>query len=89
MGKMINERLRDLRKSKNLTIAQLAEKLGISSTTISIIESGRKVPTIGSIIKFAEGCGYAMEVNFVPIGEECSDLTIDVELDNRSKKTAN
>lgn len=44
-----NEKLQQLRKSRNLTQEQLAEKLYVSRTAISKWESGRGYPSIDSL----------------------------------------
>lgn len=44
-----NEKLQELRKNKNLTQEQLAEKLYVSRTAISKWESGRGYPSIDSL----------------------------------------
>lgn len=38
-------RLRDLRKSKNLTIAQLSKEVGIPASTLSMYEQGKRNPS--------------------------------------------
>ncbi len=43
-----------LRKSKNLTQSQLAEKLGISNRTISMWETGCSTPKLKTVIRLAE-----------------------------------
>jgi transcriptional regulator with XRE-family HTH domain len=44
-----NEKLQELRKSKNMTQEQLAEQLFVSRTAISKWESGRGYPSIDSL----------------------------------------
>lgn len=41
---MINERIRELRIEKGLTQRELAKELKLSSSTIAMYESGRRVP---------------------------------------------
>lgn len=45
----LNEKLQELRKNRNLTQEQLAEKLFISRTAVSKWESGRGYPSIDSL----------------------------------------
>lgn len=49
---MVN-RIRELRKEKNLTMKQLGDKLGFSEVTISQYETGKREPNHESLIKFA------------------------------------
>lgn len=53
--------LRDLRKRKNMSQADLAKKLGITVTTISRYERGqRKIP-----VEKAKRLGEILEVNWI------------------------
>lgn len=45
--------IKDLRKNKNLTQKQLAEKAGLSQSTISDIEDGTKSPRLKTLDKIA------------------------------------
>lgn len=49
LSKDIGDTLRDIRKEKKLTQAQLAEKLGVSQQIISRIEKGRENVTISTL----------------------------------------
>lgn len=52
--KLLRLELTEIRKSKHLTQAQVAEKSGLSKSTISNIESGEeKGVTLASIMKYA------------------------------------
>lgn len=42
----VGPRLRDVRKQRNVTLAELAEVTGISVSTLSRLESGRRRPTL-------------------------------------------
>ena len=47
-------RLKELRKDMSLTQAELAEKLGIPSSTYANWEQGRREPSIGEIYNIIE-----------------------------------
>lgn len=49
-----SKRLKELRKEKELTQKELAEKLGVGRTTISEYESGKIVPRQDGLVKLAE-----------------------------------
>ena len=51
---MLNELLRLLRVLNDLKAVDLAEKLGISPSYLSEIESGKKEPTLDLIQRYAE-----------------------------------
>ena len=53
-SRLLRMELAEMRKSKNLTQAQVAERSGLSKSTISNIESGEeKGVTLNSIMKYA------------------------------------
>lgn len=45
--------IKDLRKNKNLTQKQLAQKAGLSQSTISDLEDGTKSPRLKTLDKIA------------------------------------
>ena len=51
---MFNEKLAQLRKKNNLSQADLANKLGFSSSTVAMWEIGKREPNIATIKKIAE-----------------------------------
>lgn len=52
--KLLGLRIREIRKSKGITQEQLAEKVGIGTSNISYIETGKFAPSIESFEKIAE-----------------------------------
>lgn len=61
--KFIRTRLTNIRKSKGLTQEQLANKAGLSASTISNIESGENSYTLRSLIRCAEALGYEINID--------------------------
>jgi len=53
------ERIRELRKAKNLTLRDVAKKVKVNFTYISKIENGKAIPTLGSLERLAD----ALEVD--------------------------
>lgn len=51
---MFNQRLKELRKQKNLSQLEMANTLGVARTTYSMYEQGKRSPEISIIIKIAE-----------------------------------
>ena len=47
------ERLKELRKERNMSELQLAKVLGVSSTTINRWERGLRVPNLDSLVLLA------------------------------------
>ena len=51
---MISERLKQLRKSKNITQAELAKEMNVAKTTIASYEQGVSEPNIAMMTKLAK-----------------------------------
>lgn len=51
----IGDRLREIRRSRGLTLMEVADKTGISSSALSKIENNKMSPTFSNLIKIAEG----------------------------------
>lgn len=59
--------LRFFRKCSGLSQEKLAERLGVSTNYISVLETGKQYPSIGTLIKFAFALG-------VPPGELVNEI---------------
>lgn len=68
---MIGLRIRELRKERNVSQAQLAEETDLSVSFISYIESGSKTASLDSVIKIAEALGVT--VNEILAGNQLYD----------------
>lgn len=49
----IEMRVKDIRKRKNLTLAQLSERTGISVTHINDVENGLKEPGLSVLVRLS------------------------------------
>src|SRR5579883_673400 len=56
----IGLRIRELRQSRGLTLQELAEVSGLSTSMLSLVERGRASPSIGSLIVIASALGVSM-----------------------------
>ena len=63
-----NEKLQKLRKEKNLTQEQLAEKLFVSRTAISKWESGKGYPSIDSLKEISKF--FSVSIDYLLSGDE-------------------
>lgn len=54
MENNFKEKLKSLRKEKNLGQIELAKELGVSKGTISLWENGLREPTMSSLIRIAK-----------------------------------
>lgn len=55
----------DVRRKKDLTQKQLAEKLGTTQSAISRLEKGNINPTIGFMHKLADALGSRLDIRFL------------------------
>ena len=76
------EALKDLRTSRKLTQAELAQAIGISQTAISLYERGEREPDMQLLTKFAQL--FSVDMNFllgteakpVPVHREQTELNV-------------
>ena len=69
MGKMIplGDKLRDLRNERNLSQAQLAKRIGVTSSTIALYETGEQADTSERVGIFRVGeAPYALTLPSAP-----------------------
>ncbi len=71
---MKNE-LRVLRAQRNLSQADLAQKLGVSRQTVNAIETGRYDPSLPLAFKIAAVFGRPIEQIFLATGESPDGVT--------------
>ena len=83
--KKIGNFLRELRKEKNLTQEQVADKLGVSGRTISRWETGAYMPDISLIVDIAEM--YDVDVRDIIDGER-KDINMNSEVKEVAIKMA-
>jgi transcriptional regulator with XRE-family HTH domain len=56
----IGNRIRLLRSQRNLTLQALAEKTGLSSSMLSLVERGKTSPSIGTLVAISSALGAHM-----------------------------
>ena len=61
MSKIFGERLRELRKEKNLSIVELAKDLNVGKSIISYWERGENEPSLSSLIAISQFFGVSIE----------------------------
>ena len=72
MSLYLGKRVRGLRRLKRFTQETLSGKLGISVSTLSNIERGKKYPSYEVIVKLSEALQVPLEELFVLPDEEDS-----------------
>lgn len=73
-------RLKDLRKSKDLSQSQLASRLGISKSTVSMLEVGSRKPSWELMEQIADF--FNVDMNYLLGKEEQSRFFMDYSLYN-------
>ncbi len=66
----LGERVRELRKARNWTLAQAAEQAGLARSTLSKIENGQMSPTFDALKKLAVGLEISVPQLFTPSGRD-------------------
>ncbi len=59
--KNIGKNIKDVRSERKLSQEKLAEKCGISNTTLSLYENSKKVPSLSTIAKIAKSLNVSIE----------------------------
>ena len=72
--------LRELRKEKELTQEQLAEKFGVSSRSVSRWENGNTMPELGILVELADY--YEVDIKEIIDAERKSEI-----MENEEKET--
>lgn len=83
----VRSRLAAIRKSQGLTQKQLSEISGLSTATISNIESGENSYTLRSLIRYAEALGYEIDIAKKVTKDEPKETT-DNELSDAGSDSA-
>lgn len=83
--KKTGELLKQLRKEKNMTQEQLAEKFYVSSRTVSRWETGSSLPDLGILVELADF--YEVDIREIIDGKRKSE-TMNIETKNTLKKVA-
>src|SRR5437762_9938271 len=60
-------RFKALRESQGLTLAEVAERMGIDAPALSRLETGKMLnPTLATLHKWAEALGQKLEIALLP-----------------------
>ncbi len=62
----LGERVRELRKARNWTLEQAAQRAGLARSTLSKIENGQMSPTFDAVRKLATGLDITVPQLFTP-----------------------
>ena len=60
-------RFKAVRESQGLTLAEVADRMGIDAPALSRLETGKTLnPTLATLHKWAEALGRSLEIDFSP-----------------------
>ena len=60
--KLLGQRIRELRKSYNISQQELAEKIGADKGYISRLERGLTIPSVSTLYRLAAAVGLVVEL---------------------------
>ena len=63
--KLLGQRLRELRKRNNLTLAQLSEKIEVEPSSLGNIENGYNYPKISTLENLAQALNCSLKDFFI------------------------
>lgn len=72
----VGPRIRELRKSKKITLIELSKQTGIAQATLSRIETGRMVGTVESHQKIADALGLPLSGLYAPLDRRYEEITV-------------
>ena len=58
--KQVGEKIKSIRELRKVTIAELAERAGMTEDLITLIEDGRELPSLSPLIKIARSLGVRL-----------------------------
>ncbi len=56
----VGEKLKSIRELRNITVAELAERAGMTEEVINFIEEGRELPSLSPLVKIARSLGVRL-----------------------------
>ena len=56
----LGQRIREIRVQKGMTQSEIAERCGMASNYIAMLERGERNPTYLTLLKIAEGCDVSI-----------------------------
>ena len=68
---LVGNRIRELRTNRNLTLQELAERTGLSSSLLSLVERGKTSPSIGTLVAIS----FALGIHMTDLFDNRTDAT--------------
>ena len=70
----IGDKIKNLRKSRKLTQAEFAQKIGVSRSTLACYEVGERVPNLKTLQEITEAFGIGLDYFDLSVKDEAFDL---------------
>jgi transcriptional regulator with XRE-family HTH domain len=83
LEKRIAEKIREIRKTRGLTLHQLGHETGLSKALLSRIENNRVSPPIATLAKISQGLGVPISVFFSEEEEEGQSCAVTRKKDRK------
>jgi transcriptional regulator with XRE-family HTH domain len=75
----VTDKIENLMELQGLSRKQLAERLGVSKSTISRILDGNRNMTLETLTKVAFALGYKPEIELKPLSDEFEEMEINLQ----------
>lgn len=72
----VGNRIREIRSGRNLTLQMVAERTGLSSSMLSLVERGKTSPSIGTLVAITSALGVHMSDLFDKRGTETKEPVV-------------
>lgn len=76
---LVGNRIRELRANRNLTLQALADRTGLSSSMLSLVERGKTSPSIGTLVAIASALDVHMTDLFDDVGAKETQPVVRLE----------
>lgn len=85
-GVLLGKRLRELRKERGWTLAEVSKRTGLAISTVSKVERGEMSPTYDKFMRLAHGLGLDVGELFAPGGRPFAPGTFGITRSGKQKR---
>ena len=79
-ARLIGGRLRETRRSRGLTLDDVAAAAGVTKSFVSAVERGETAPSIGSLYRICDALGISMASLFELVGQDSANVVRRVDV---------
>jgi transcriptional regulator with XRE-family HTH domain len=73
LAKLLAKNVKALRQAKGWTQADLAEEVGVSPHYVAVLETARRLPTLRTLLTFAQALGISVDRLLAPKDEDWAE----------------